>query len=154
MAKIRNFAEIAPNLPFTEYDFYEEYRGAFEKTELGRMKKILPLHELAKRITWTQILPETKGPEEVLQASGHRAGHWLPEIRPPEDAELPQGHPWGRHQHDDGRRSVQYEASAEKNALSSFVSCLLALVKCLENMLFENENRYASWRSTLAMAAK
>ena len=22
MAKIRNFAEIAPNLPFTEYDFY------------------------------------------------------------------------------------------------------------------------------------
>ena len=38
MAKIRNFAEIAPNLPFTEYDFYEEYRGAFEKTELGRMK--------------------------------------------------------------------------------------------------------------------
>ena len=23
MAKIRNFAEIAPNLPFTEYDFYE-----------------------------------------------------------------------------------------------------------------------------------
>ena len=37
MAKIRNFAEIAPNLPFTEYDFYEEYRGAFEKTELGRI---------------------------------------------------------------------------------------------------------------------
>lgn len=98
MSKIRNFAEIAPSLPFTEYDFYEEYRGAFEKTELGRMKKILPLHEMAKRITWThtwtQILPETKGPEEVLQASGHRAGHWLPEIRPPEDAELPQGHPW------------------------------------------------------------
>ena len=48
MAKIRNFAEIAPNLPFTEYDFYEEYRGAFEKTELGRMKKILPLHEMAE----------------------------------------------------------------------------------------------------------
>lgn len=37
MAKIRNFIEIAPNLPFTEYVFYEEYRGAFEKTELGRM---------------------------------------------------------------------------------------------------------------------
>ena len=48
MSKIRNFAEIAPNLPFTEYDFYEEYRGAFEKTELGRMKKILPLHEMAE----------------------------------------------------------------------------------------------------------
>lgn len=48
MAKIRNFAEIAPDLAFTEYDFYEEYRGAFEKTELGRMKKILPLHEMAE----------------------------------------------------------------------------------------------------------
>ncbi len=50
MAKIRNFAEIAPNLPFTEYNFYEEYRGAFEKTELGWMKKILPLHEMAKSL--------------------------------------------------------------------------------------------------------
>ena len=50
MAKIRNFAEIAPNLPFTEYNFYEEYRGAFEKTELGWMKKILPLHEMARSL--------------------------------------------------------------------------------------------------------
>ena len=50
MAKIRNFIEIAPNLPFTEYDFYEEYRGAFEKTDLGRMKRILPLHEMAKSL--------------------------------------------------------------------------------------------------------
>lgn len=33
MTKVRNFAEIAPNLPFTEYDFYEEYRGAFEKSK-------------------------------------------------------------------------------------------------------------------------
>lgn len=41
-----------------------------------------------------------------------------------------------------------------KNALSSFVSRLLSLVRCLENMLFENENRNSCWRSTLAMAAK
>lgn len=50
MAKIRNFAEIAQDLPFTEYNFYEEYRGAFEKTELGWMKKILPLHEMARSL--------------------------------------------------------------------------------------------------------
>ena len=50
MKKIRNFAEIAPNLPFTEYDFYEEFRGAFEETELGRMKRILPLYEMAKSL--------------------------------------------------------------------------------------------------------
>lgn len=48
MAKVRNIAEITPNLPFTEYNFYEEFRESFKKTELGRMKKILPLHEMAK----------------------------------------------------------------------------------------------------------
>ena len=48
--KIRNFAEITPNLPFTEYNFYEEFRGSFEKTELGRMKKILPLREMAESL--------------------------------------------------------------------------------------------------------
>ena len=48
MAKVRNFAEITPNLPFTEYNFYEEFRESFENTELGRMKKVLPLHEMAK----------------------------------------------------------------------------------------------------------
>ena len=42
--------EITPNLPFTEYNFYEEFRESFEKTELGRMKKILPLHEMAKSL--------------------------------------------------------------------------------------------------------
>ena len=48
MTKIRNFAEITPNLPFSEFNFYELYREAFEKSELGRMKKILPLHEMAE----------------------------------------------------------------------------------------------------------
>ncbi|MBO6169677.1 MAG: hypothetical protein J6O51_06865 [Bacteroidales bacterium] len=50
MTKVRNFAEITPNLPFTEYNFYEEFRDPFEKTELGRMKKLLPLHEMAKSL--------------------------------------------------------------------------------------------------------
>ncbi len=48
MSKIRNFAEITPNLPFSEFNFYELYRETFEKSELGRMKKILPLHEMAE----------------------------------------------------------------------------------------------------------
>ena len=48
MTKVRNFFEITPNLPFTEYNFYEEFRESFERTELGRMKKILPLREMAK----------------------------------------------------------------------------------------------------------
>ena len=48
MSKIRNFAEITPNLPFSEFIFYELYRETFEKSELGRMKQILPLHEMAE----------------------------------------------------------------------------------------------------------
>ena len=40
------------------------------------------------------------------------------------------------------------------NALTSFVSWLLTLVRRLENVLFENENQYAWKDSTLAMVAK
>lgn len=35
-------------MPFTEFDFYESYRQSFEKTELGRMRKLLPLHQMAE----------------------------------------------------------------------------------------------------------
>jgi hypothetical protein len=35
-------------LPFTEYDFYDLYLKTFESTELGRMKKVLPLHQMAE----------------------------------------------------------------------------------------------------------
>jgi len=48
MSKIQNFAEITPNLPFSEFNFYELYRATFENSELGRMKKILPLHKMAE----------------------------------------------------------------------------------------------------------
>ena len=50
MSKIQNFAEITPNLPFSEFNFYNLYRETFEKSELGRMKKILPLHEKAESL--------------------------------------------------------------------------------------------------------
>ena len=48
MTKVRNFAEIAPNIGFTEFDFYDLYRSTFEKSELGRIKKLLPLREMAE----------------------------------------------------------------------------------------------------------
>lgn len=35
-------------MPFTEFDFYESYRQTIEKTELGRMRKLLPLHQMAE----------------------------------------------------------------------------------------------------------
>ena len=37
-----------PNIGFSEFDFYDLYRSTFEKSELGRMKKLLPLHALAE----------------------------------------------------------------------------------------------------------
>ena len=44
----RNFAELAPNIGFSEFDFYDLYRSTFEKSELGWMKKLLPLHAMAE----------------------------------------------------------------------------------------------------------
>ena len=48
MSKIQNFAEITPNLPFSEFNFYADYRRTFEKTELGRIRRLLPLHDMAE----------------------------------------------------------------------------------------------------------
>ena len=48
MSKVRKVAEITANIPFTEFNFYDLYRSTFEKCELGRMKKLLPLHEMAE----------------------------------------------------------------------------------------------------------
>ena len=48
MSKVRNFAERAPNIGFSEFDFYDLYRSTFENSELGRRKKLLPLHEMAE----------------------------------------------------------------------------------------------------------
>ena len=46
--KVRNFAELAPNIGFSEFDFYDLYRSTFENSELGRMKKLLPHHAMAE----------------------------------------------------------------------------------------------------------
>ena len=46
--QVRIFAELAPNIGFSEFDFYDLYRSTFEKSELGRMKKLLPLHAMAE----------------------------------------------------------------------------------------------------------
>ena len=48
MSKVRNFSEIAPNIAFPEFNFYELYYSTFEKSELGRIKKLLPPHEVAE----------------------------------------------------------------------------------------------------------
>ena len=48
MSKVRNFSEIAPNIAFPEFNFYELYYSTFEQSKLGRIKKLLPLREMAE----------------------------------------------------------------------------------------------------------
>jgi hypothetical protein len=48
MAKIQNFSELSQSFSFTEYDFFDFYRRSFERSELGRIKKLLPLREMAE----------------------------------------------------------------------------------------------------------
>ena len=50
MSKVRNFSEIAPNIAFSEFNFYELYYSTFENSELGRIKKLLPLREMAENL--------------------------------------------------------------------------------------------------------
>ena len=54
MAKVQNFSGITPDLPFTEYDFYDLYRQTFEKSELGRIRRKLPLHDMAENLGLTR----------------------------------------------------------------------------------------------------
>ena len=48
MAKVQKLSELSQSFSFTEYDFYEHYRRTFESTVLGKMKKLLPLREMAE----------------------------------------------------------------------------------------------------------
>ena len=44
----RHFAELVSNIGFSEFDFYDLYRSTFEKSELGRMKKLFPFSAMAE----------------------------------------------------------------------------------------------------------
>ena len=47
MAKVRNLSDIQQELAFTEFDFYQRYEESFKTSELGRIKSVLPLREMA-----------------------------------------------------------------------------------------------------------
>ena len=47
MAKVQHFSGISKRIPFEGFDFYVLFRVTFETSELGRMKRLLPLHEMA-----------------------------------------------------------------------------------------------------------
>ena len=47
MAKIQNLSDIQLKIVFTEYDFHKNYEDSFKHTELGRIKTLLSLREMA-----------------------------------------------------------------------------------------------------------
>ena len=47
MAKMRNLSEIQQELAFTEFDFYQRYAETFKTSELGHIKSLLPLRQMA-----------------------------------------------------------------------------------------------------------
>lgn len=47
MAKVRNLSDIQQEIAFTEFDFYQRYEECFKASELGRIKSLLPLREMA-----------------------------------------------------------------------------------------------------------
>ena len=47
MAKVRNLSDIQQEIAFTEFDFYQRYIETFKTSELGRIKSLPPLREMA-----------------------------------------------------------------------------------------------------------
>lgn len=45
---------------FSEFDFYDLYKSTFENSELGRMKKLLPLHAMAENFGLARKSMRTK----------------------------------------------------------------------------------------------
>ena len=71
MAKVQNFSEISPDLPFTEFDFYELYRRTFETSELGKIRKRLPLGEMSENFGLiSKSMRAKKGRKNLLHPGG------------------------------------------------------------------------------------
>ena len=48
--KLQKIGDIQPSLPFTEYDFLKKCRESFAVSELGRIRALLPLKEMADEL--------------------------------------------------------------------------------------------------------
>lgn len=60
VVKLQKIIDITPKIPFTEFDFLKNYRESFSSSELGRIRRRLPLEELARKI---QSHTTKKGPQ-------------------------------------------------------------------------------------------
>lgn len=77
-----------PNITFPEFNFYELYYSTFEKSELGRIKKLLPLREMAENFGLVRksmrskllddIMMKLAGKLKIQQLQGILADKWRP----------------------------------------------------------------------------
>ena len=71
MAKVQHISGITKRLPFEDLDFYDLFRITFENSELGRMKHLLPLHEMAVNFGLVSNRHECKrGPKPFFSPEG------------------------------------------------------------------------------------
>jgi hypothetical protein len=71
MAKVQHISGITKRLPFENLDFYDLFRITFENSELGRMKRLLPLHEMAVNFGLVSKRHERKrGPKPFFSPEG------------------------------------------------------------------------------------
>lgn len=60
MVKIRNLSEMQQEIAFTEFDFYQRYAKTFKTSELGRIKSLHPLREMAQSFNLIEEHPMHK----------------------------------------------------------------------------------------------
>ena len=78
MAKVQHISGITKRLPFEDLDFYDLFRVTFENSELGRMKRLLPLHEMAVNFGLVSERYERKrGPKPFFSPEGKVALMYL-----------------------------------------------------------------------------
>ena len=71
MTKVQHISGITKRLPFEDLDFYDLFRVTFENSELGRMKRLLPLHEMAVNFGLVSKRHERRrGPKSFFSPEG------------------------------------------------------------------------------------
>jgi hypothetical protein len=71
--KLQKISEIQQSLPLTEFDFIKKYRESFLKSNLGRIKQILPLKELAESIAKKMPKRKPQGCKRMFPLEGEIA---------------------------------------------------------------------------------
>lgn len=78
MAKIQKLSDIQQEISFTEFDFCHRYEESFKSSELGRIKSLLPLREMAISFGLVEENPKSFRMQQVESLSLHQKVrlHW------------------------------------------------------------------------------